>query len=126
MAAETIPTEAPEITLQTKPIVTEDQTIEILLIIAPEQVLPLQEIKTILSAILTEEQAQTAIEAKATILQDLTPQAQEATVILQLPDPIARPQAVPATAVAAEADHLAEAEEDNFYIYFEQKKLKLT
>jgi hypothetical protein len=91
-----------------------------LLTTAPEQARPLHEIKITLSAIPTEEQAQTLLAAKTAALQDLTHQAQEATVILQLPDPITQAQVVPAMAAAVAAeDHLAEAEEDNHHLYFE-------
>lgn len=103
-----------------KLIVTEEQTIEILLIVVLKQVLLLQEIKIriILSVILTEEQAQTALAAKAILLQDLTHQIQEVTVIFQLQDHIAQTQIIPIIAVGVE-DHHLEVEEDNFYIYFE-------
>jgi hypothetical protein len=117
MAAETIPIEVLPIIPKTKRTATTEQTIEILLTIA-EQVRPLQEIKITPSVIRTAEQAQTAIAAKTTVLQDLTHQAQEATATLQLPDPTAQTQVIPAmVAVAVEEDHLAEAEEDNIYIY---------
>lgn len=103
-----------------KLIVTEEQIIETPLIVVLEQVLLSQEIKIriILSVILTEEQAQTALAAKAILLQDLTHQIQEVTVIFQLQDHIAQTQIIPIIAVGVEDHHLV-AEEDNFYIYFE-------
>lgn len=101
-----------------KPLVTEVQTIEIQRIIAPEQVLLLQEIKIriILSVIQIEEPAQIVLAMKPTILLlDLIHQVQEVTVILQ--DHTTQAQVAPAIVVEV-GDHLAEVDEDNFYIYY--------
>lgn len=110
-----------------KPLVTEVQIIEIQRIIAPEQVLLLQEIKirTILSVVQIEELAQIVLAVKATILLlDLIHQAQEATIILQLLDHTTQAQVVPAM-VAEVEDHLAEVDEDNFlHPLFLNKKTK--